>query len=331
MPVGKVRLKPGRLNRKNQRSNRHANVSSCAWPPFFIAKKEGFAQNAAVLQRSFIHLPGIGPSKEKMLWSRGVGDWDHLLREARGFFPAADAGEMESLLRASRVAWEARDAYFFYQQLPRQEHWRLVSEFHDSIAFLDIETDGLYLPPHSRSTTITFRFRGQLYQEHAFEAKARLLDKMAAEAALFCSYYGDVFDLPFLRREFGRPLRKAHLDLCFWLKRLGFNGGLKRVETCFPGIYQRRFRNIAGPDAARLWRFHQQGRKGALEALLAYNAEDVLVLEGLLAEAYNLELDARPHLDLPSLTLPVPEPPATRVAPEIYEWLEKDARINPDA
>jgi uncharacterized protein YprB with RNaseH-like and TPR domain len=277
----------------------------------------------SVLQRSFIHLPGIGPSKERLLWSRGVGTWSDLLRDARGFFPAERAREMETLLRDSQIAWEKRDTLFFYDQLPRAELWRLIPEFHHDIAFLDIETDGLYLPPLSRSTTLTFSFRGQLFQEHERSAKERLLRKMVDEAAVFCTYYGDVFDLPFLRREFGMPLRKAHFDLCFWLKRLGFNGGLKRVEKCFDSIYQRQFRDVGGLDAVRLWHWHQQGKPGALEALLTYNAEDVLVLEGLLVHAYNLELEQRPHLGLPRLPPCIPSPPPTQVAPEIYEWLQK--------
>ena len=157
-------------------------------------------------------------------------------------------------------------------------------DFFDEIAFLDIETNGLYLPPSSNSTTITFYFRGQLYQEHEHRRKEALLHKIHAEAAIYCTYFGEVFDLPFLRREFHLPLLKPHLDLCFWLKRLGYNGGLKKVEKSFDDIPRRQSLDIGGLDAVRLWEFHQRGVSGALDTLLTYNAEDTIVLESLLSE-----------------------------------------------
>lgn len=272
-----------------------------------------------MLRRSFVHLPGIGASKEKMLWSRGVQDWDHLLSDTHLRSHRLD--EIHGMLKDSQAAWERRDAHYFYEQLPRPEIWRLVPEFVDDIAYLDIETNGLNLPPHSQSTTVTFYFRGQLYQEWEPRAKELLLRKMDQEAAVFCTYYGEVFDVPFLRREFGLPLRKAQIDLCFWLKRLGFNGGLKRVEKYFEHGHQRQYRDIDGFDAVRLWRFHLEGRAGALDALLTYNAEDALVLEGLLTHAYNLEIQQRPHLGLSPIAHRAGPALTTRVADEVYTWL----------
>ena len=38
-----------------------------------------------------------------------------------------------------------------------------------------------------------------------------------------------------------------------------------------------------------IWDMHKQGRKGAFETLLTYNAEDVTVLPHLLKFAYDLE------------------------------------------
>jgi uncharacterized protein YprB with RNaseH-like and TPR domain len=274
-----------------------------------------------MLERSFVHLPGIGLSTEKRLWQRGILDWNALRDGAASLFVGSRLNGVREALDATRAAWERRDLLYFYENLPRAELWRLVPGFFDEIAFLDIETDGLNLPPSSSSTTITFYFRGVVHQAHQPAEKAALLARMSDEAAIFCTYFGEVFDLPFLRREFKMDLRKPHLDLCFWLKRLGYNGGLKKVERAFDDIPRRQSVDIGGLDAVRLWHLHQRGVRGALETLLTYNAEDTVVLESLLVKAYNMELEQRPHLDLQPLELrPLPRL-ATEVDLRIYERL----------
>ena len=274
-----------------------------------------------MLDKSFVHLAGIGLSTEKKLWDRGVENWAHLADFAPTFFEGARLRTIQEGLAETLAAWDKKDLHYFYKLLPRPELWRLVPEFIDDIAYLDIETDGLKLPPVSQSTTITFCLRGQLYQEHEPEKKKKLIQKMDAESSLFCSFFGEVFDVPFLRKEFDLPLEKAHLDLCFWLKRLGFGGGLKKVEKAFPDIRSRESFDIDGFDAVRLWKLHERGVPGALETLLTYNAEDVVVLEPLLIKAYNFEVAKRPYLKLEPLEFrPVPAIP-TKVDLQIYERL----------
>lgn len=274
-----------------------------------------------MLDKSFVHLAGIGLSTERKLWDRGISSWAHLADFAPTYFEGSRLRTIQDGLSQTLAAWEKKDLHYFYKLLPRPELWRLVPEFIDDIAYLDIETDGLKLPPLSQSTTITFCFRGQLYQEHEPRLKKLLVQKMDAESSIYCSFFGEVFDIPFLRKEFDLPLEKAHLDLCFWLKRLGFGGGLKKVEKEFPDIRSRESFDIDGFDAVRLWKLHNKGVSGALETLLTYNAEDTVVLEPLLIKAYNFEVEARPYLGLPKLEFrPVPEIP-TKVDPHIYERL----------
>lgn len=275
-----------------------------------------------MLNRSFVHLEGIGLSTEKKLWSMGVASWDALSDFAPSYFEGDRLMTVKRGLEATYQAWEKKDLYYFYQGLPRPELWRLVPEFLEEIAYLDIETNGLKLPPVSQSTTVTFCFQGQLYQEHDPRLKKKLIEKMDAESSLFCSFFGEVFDVPFLRKEFGLPLRKAHLDLCFWLKRLGFFGGLKKIEKEFPEVRRRESFDIEGLDAVRLWQLHLKGVPGALETLLTYNAEDTVVLETLLVKAYNLEVEKRPQLNLPLLDFRKPIAISTKVDIGVYERLK---------
>jgi uncharacterized protein len=274
-----------------------------------------------VLERSFVHLPGVGDAKEKQLWERGVLGWQELEASGARHFTAARWLKVAAELQRSRAAHGARDPFYFYQTLPRDHLWRLVPDYWRDIAYLDIETTGMGRPPDAHSTTITFWFRGQLLQEHETAAKARLIRHVLGQAKVLCTFFGEAFDVPFLRAEFGIPFSIAHLDLCFWLKKLGFRGGLKRIQKQFPQIPARLSMDIDGFDAVRLWRMHRQGKPGALETLLTYNAEDTVVLEPLLVLAYNLEVAKRPELGLAPLPLPaMPELP-TRVYPEIYAAL----------
>jgi uncharacterized protein YprB with RNaseH-like and TPR domain len=275
-----------------------------------------------ILRRSFVHLPGIGPAKEKRLWERGLADWRELRAAAPRIYKQSD--KLDSvllLLDQSEEALERRNLRFFYERLPRAELWRLVPGHHADAAFLDIESTGMGFPPQAESTVIAVYFRGQLYQETDYSKKRSLLSWISAECSFWVTYFGETFDLPFLRRELGLPLDNAHVDLCFWLRRLGYKGGLKQVQKQFADIPQRDSLDIDGFDAVRLWHLHEKGISGALETLYTYNAEDTVVLEALLAHAYNLETARHPELSLPKVAAPLPPRLTTRVWHDVYAML----------
>jgi uncharacterized protein YprB with RNaseH-like and TPR domain len=272
-----------------------------------------------LLRETFVHIPGIGPSKERKLWDAGVRDWS-AFRD-----PSPRAAEV---LRRSEVALAENDLHWFYGMLPRSELWRLVPGNLKDAAFLDIETTGLGPPPQAESTTITFVFRGELFQEHERARKLRLIRDILSECSLIVSFFGEVFDVPFLEKEFGLEFRKAHVDLCFWLKRHGLKGGLKRIQKLFAEIPERDSMDIDGFDAVRLWKLHQRGVKGALDTLLTYNAEDTIVLEPLLMRAWELERAARPERGLPELRARRMPVVRTRVHEEVYALL-RGAEVSP--
>lgn len=276
-----------------------------------------------MLKHSFIHIPGIGEGTEKRLWERGIRNWQELSESAAQVFKPHKLKSVQESLDQSIEAYRKRDVSFFCQTLPRNHRWRLIPEFGKKIAYFDIETTGLGMPPDAHSTTITFYFNGEVLQEHEPKKKRKLVEKINREADLWVSYFGEVFDLPFLRRELDLELNVPHIDLCFWLRRHGFAGGLKKVQKNFPEIPNRQSMDIDGYDAVRLWRLHQAGVSGALETLLTYNAEDTVVLEPLLIRAFNLEVDKHPGL--PIKRLPMREVPglSTRIHSSVYSVLRQ--------
>lgn len=276
----------------------------------------------SLLRKTFLHLKGISATAEAKLWQQGVHSWDDL----RLYFSKRSGKKAENILlglAASEQAMQKNDLSFFASQLPSKERWRLIPHCLDKIAYLDIESCGAGYPPLGSSTVIAFYFQGQMYQEHDYRKKRELIDMIRNDASMLCTFNGLCFDVPFLENEFDLSFKNMpHLDLRPWMRKLGFTGGLKKIQTQFSEIPQRLAMDIDGYDAVILWRWVNMGMPDALETLYTYNAEDTWVLEPLLVHAYNLETVQNSILQLKPLPLPVPPASKTKVSQDIYLQLK---------
>jgi uncharacterized protein YprB with RNaseH-like and TPR domain len=79
-----------------------------------------------------------------------------------------------------------------------------------------------------------------------------------------------------------------HLDLRFLLARLGFKGGLKKIEPRFGIRRPPAVKHLDGFDAVLLWERYQRGDRTALDLLLEYNREDVANLETLMEQSFEM-------------------------------------------
>lgn len=111
-----------------------------------------------------------------------------------------------------------------------------------------------------------------------------------------CTFNGESFDLPVLRRAFGLGLieRYRSLDLFIECRRNGLRGGLKRIEASLS--IPRRIRGVNGVDAMVLWDRWTRGDRQALQTLLAYNRDDVVNL-ALLERRLRGDLELLPALE----------------------------------
>jgi uncharacterized protein len=238
-----------------------------------------------MLQNTFIHLPSIGPRRERWLWERGCLDWDR-------FLTAAERHELEGrafqtilpLVRRSAEALAAGDTAFFAARLPGREAWRLYPNFADQALFLDIETTGLSAQ-YDDVTMIGALGGGRL----ALFVKGVNLDQFPAYVSQFpllVTFNGSQFDVPFLRAHFPQArLDQGHFDLRFALASLGYRGGLKVVEQMLGLSRDAAVRNVDGFEAVRLWYRYQRGNEAALRKLALYCLTDVVNLVGLAAIA----------------------------------------------
>ncbi len=235
-----------------------------------------------MLRATFQHLPGIGPMTEAQLWQSGVLDWEALRRTAElPGVPRDRRGAIDRALDQSEEALRTHDAVWFARRLPIAEKWRLYTSFRDQTAFLDIETTSL-TPQEGIVTAVTVHGGGTTRTFLAFDD----LEELPAHLQRFpllVTFNGQLFDVPFLEARFpGVRFPPAHIDLRFLLRRLGYTGGLKRIEKEL-GIGDRSgVEGIQGPDAVRLWEEARRGVPGSLEKLIQYNRADTVNLEPLL-------------------------------------------------
>ncbi|MCC6232793.1 MAG: ribonuclease H-like domain-containing protein [Verrucomicrobiales bacterium] len=271
-----------------------------------------------MLRRTFCHVPGVGIKAEQRLWAAGLVTWEDVVQAA----PMLGERRHERLARhleESQRQLSANNPGFFAGTLPSSEHWRLYPEFRESVAYVDIETTGLGGPGDHITTIALYDGRSIRHYVHGRNLNEFARDIQAYR--LLVTYNGKCFDLPLLRASFGLPLDQAHIDLRYVLASLGYKGGLKGCERRM-GLDRGDLANVDGYFAVLLWRDYQQrGNAQALDTLLAYNIRDVVNLEPLLIQAYNLKVAQTPFHSTVPLALPPPPPEPFRAHAPTLERL----------
>lgn len=250
-----------------------------------------------------MHLPGIGPATEKRLWSQGFVCWDDCLSSGKQSFREYARTRLSDGLYESRQQLSVGNARYFEERLSTSEAWRLYREFGNSVAFVDIETTGLFAG--ADAITVVGLFDGR--ETKAF-IKGINLEDFADEIQkykLLVTFNGKRFDVPFLECAFGElPDHMAHLDLRYPLKSLGYRGGLKRIEAQLGLEREGDLKDVNGFMAILLWREYRRGNPTALDTLIRYNLEDVVNMQYLADIVYNEAVSKLPILVEP---LPVHE------------------------
>ncbi len=238
-----------------------------------------------MLRQTFLHVPGVGYRTEDRLWHAGIGSWDDVGTDRFARLPRHLRASLEEEIGRSEEALRRGRYRYFAVRLPPREHWRAWPEFREAVAYLDIETTGLDMGRDA--VTVVGVYDGR--RKRSFVRGENLEDLPAAleTTRLLVTFNGARFDVPFLRRAFPRMrLDQLHLDLVNPLHRLGYWGGLKRIEARLGIERSDETAGLRGMDAVRLWEAYEAGDDDALERLLAYNLEDVVNLEPLAEFAY---------------------------------------------
>jgi len=236
-----------------------------------------------LLEHTFLHIPGIGPKTERHLWRHGILTWKQFLsKKETPLSPARDALVRENL----EAALENKDSIrFFLDRLSPADLWRLFDRFKDRAVYLDIETSGLQRGVDE--ITVIGLYDGKRVKTFVNGINLAEFELEIATYGLVITFNGSQFDLPFIRRQFPNiSLPAAHIDLRFFLKRLGYSGGLKAIEKSFGLSRDSAIDGIDGYEAVLLWRAYQWGDESALDRLIQYNTADIVHLKPLMERGY---------------------------------------------
>jgi uncharacterized protein YprB with RNaseH-like and TPR domain len=263
-----------------------------------------------MLRHTFCHLPGIDLLREARLWRAGVFTWEDLWHVSPQLRQEL-APDWQMYLAESMNEYAAGNVLYFAERLRSSCRWRLFADFRQQCAYFDIETTGL--SARDQITTAAL-YDGRQIRTYIAGQNLEALAADLTQYPLLVTYNGTHFDLPFVQRHFGRRLWQAHVDLRYVLSGLNLRGGQKRCEAQL-GIGRQGLEEVSGWTAVLLWEeYRRRGDPAALQTLLAYNVQDVLNLEQLLAAAYNRGLAHTPFAD--RLRLPPPATPANPFQPD---------------
>jgi uncharacterized protein YprB with RNaseH-like and TPR domain len=235
-----------------------------------------------MLEHTFIHLPDIGPIRERQLWEDGVKDWDDFLER----FSSSPQHRIHcKKVASSKYALKLGDANHFALALSSNETWRAFPHFRD-VAYLDIETTGL---GNGRDyITVIGVYDGKGVHSYVCGDNLEDFRKDIQKYNMVVTFNGSQFDLPFIRNGMpGIRLPRLHVDLRFLLASLDVTGGLKRIEKQFGMEREDDLKGLDGYDAVKLWqKFRRNGNPAALDKLVRYNAADISNLKNLMEWAY---------------------------------------------
>ena len=178
------------------------------------------------------------------------------------------------------------DVRYFRDALPKGELWRLYPDFFENTGFLDIETTGL----DRNYSELTLIGVADKHGYSSFVSGENLEEFRDAidKYDLIVTFNGSSFDIPFVEHYLGNVFRNcAHIDLMRLLRRIGYSGGLKKIESDLGVGRPSSLRGLSGYDAVRMWSLHRLGDTRALPTLIRYNAEDVASLPELTSIAFN--------------------------------------------
>ena len=154
---------------------------------------------------------------------------------------------------------------------------------------LDIETTGGD-PSPSSLTVVGIHRNGRSLQLIADRGLSEhTVNDALAGAPMLITFFGSVFDIPFLTRVFPQlSVPPLHFDLCFAARRIGLRGGLKSVERALGLTRTMDIMGLGGWDAVVLWQQYRRGNPRALERLLRYNSADTEHLAPLAHHLYGM-------------------------------------------
>jgi uncharacterized protein YprB with RNaseH-like and TPR domain len=239
-----------------------------------------------MLKQTFIHIPGIGKRTELELWNNSILCWEDFIQHFDELqFTSRKKLSMRKYIDESIERLQHHDHKYFARLLPRGELWRAYPDFSGRIAYLDIETTGLF--SNRDEITLIGLYDGKNVKTYINGINLGSIDKELERFSVIVTFNGARFDLPFIQKCMPHiALDHLHIDLLYPLRRLGYRGGLKSIERQLGIERESDVSGLTGWDAVRLWYEYKNGSSKSLDTLIKYNSSDIVNLEELMTFTY---------------------------------------------
>ena len=243
-------------------------------------------------ENSFIFIPGVGEKTEKNYWKKGLTHWDHLKDSGKL------SDEKKQHVEKAERNLEVGNSVFFKEKFPNKALWRIYENFSKQACFFDIETTGLS-KQRNKVTTVSFYRDGESKTlVRGQDLTRERLEEEFFESKMLVSFNGKRFDAPFLEHNYDLNIETPHIDLMYPAKRIGLQGGLKKIEKDLK--IDRDLEDIDGREAIKLWKkYEKKGDEEALRKLIEYNqydAENLQDVTEIIVERLEREI-YRPHIE----------------------------------
>ena len=255
-----------------------------------------------MLKQTFLHINGIGPKVEQLIWDEGVYNWDDILIKNISFFSKDRLKEVREKIEISIDNFNQNNMGFFKKSIPSKHLWRLYPHYKNSILYIDIESTGIVT--NTNHVTSIAAYDGGNVFTFVYGQDLEDFPDFIKRYDVLVTYNGKAFDVPFLEKTLGINIPHPNIDLMYPLRNLGYKGGLKKCEKSL-GINRKNVDGIDGLFAIFLWKeFQETYNKNALETLIAYNVEDAINLEKIMVMVYNKMVDQLPNISIKKLKVP---------------------------
>ncbi|MFH1439520.1 MAG: ribonuclease H-like domain-containing protein [Candidatus Woesearchaeota archaeon] len=239
-----------------------------------------------MIRKSFIFLPRITEKGEQKIWGQGINSWqsfidtknvDGITRARKSFY--------DLKLEKAKKHLQLENSYYFYNNMPNVEAWRLYDCFKDDCCFLDIETVG-----YNGYITVIGLYDGKdtKIMVKDINLNMKVLKEELSKYKLLVTFNGSSFDLPCINRYYPNCIPDiAHIDLRHACRKVNLVGGLKSIEEQIGIFRPDHLKAVGGDQAIQLWRAYKaSGDKEYLDLLVQYNEEDIINLKPLMEHVY---------------------------------------------
>lgn len=242
-----------------------------------------------MLRKSFVHIPLVGEKREQYLWRKGLVDWyEAKERYSEIRIPKKAFENIKREVDNSIEAYEAKDYSYFLNafNIKNAHLYRLYPYLKGKILYLDIETNMQH--PVKESISVIGCYDGDSPKAFIQGRNLDDFEEYIKDFSLIVTFNGTHFDIPFLEKSLNIEITMPHIDLRWALNRLGYEGGLKKIEKEAGLERPSEVCELDGYAAVILWDEYARGRgEDFLNTLVYYNMEDTINLEYLLYLVYN--------------------------------------------